>query len=112
MLNEVNLYCTLNLPRNASNDQIRKNYFLLARIFHPDKQQYIQPQEANSETFIRIEQAYKILIKRITRLIYDRYGHRGLNAYFQFEERFSKYEEVLNTEYSESIVKVKFLIYE
>jgi len=99
MNKDVDLYSILNATPNFSDDQIRKNYFLLARVFHPDKQRREENAQNidNNEGFIKIEETYKILSNKTTRYIYDNYGHQGLAVYFQFEQRFKDYEIILNS---------------
>ena len=57
-------YDTLNVPRSATADDIKKSYKHLARQHHPDK-------GGNSETFVRIQAAYEILIDEQKRTGYD-----------------------------------------
>ena len=102
---QVDLYAILNTTKMATNDQLRKNYFLLAKVFHPDKSRNDTNEniQTNINEFIKIEEAYKSLMNKATRIVYDNYGHRGLKTYFQFEEKFSKYEAILNSPCSKEI---------
>jgi DnaJ-class molecular chaperone len=90
----LDLYAVLNGKQTDSEQQLRKNYFALARVLHPDKQLGLDS-EASSEEFIRLEMASKILTNPLTRLIYDRFGLRGISVYEQFKEEFEEYSNTL-----------------
>ncbi len=102
---ELDLYSILNATRNDSAEQLRVKYHYLALAFHPDKRRKAAHTEektesgGSDETFIKIEEAYKILANPVSRLIYNKFGHRGLAVYFQrkeyFEKEFDKYGETL-----------------
>jgi curved DNA-binding protein CbpA len=72
-----NHYQVLNVPNNASEDDIKKAYFQLARRFHPDRfertalEQYRGPIE---EVFDAITNAYRTLSNRDLRRSYDAGG--------------------------------------
>ncbi len=61
----MDLYEILSIPPNSTNDEIKKAYKKLAKIYHPDKQ------TGNTEQFQKIHNAYYILINDSTRLKYD-----------------------------------------
>jgi hypothetical protein len=73
-LSERNYYQILGVPRNAAEDEIKKAYFGLARRFHPDRFDR-KALEANRERidsiFDAITNAYKTLINREKRRVYD-----------------------------------------
>ncbi|AYV78969.1 MAG: molecular chaperone DnaJ [Edafosvirus sp.] len=60
-------YETLNLPKNASVEDIRKSYRDLAKIWHPDKNADINA----PEQFKKISEAYQILSDPTKRMQYD-----------------------------------------
>lgn len=67
-----NLYATLGLGRNATQAEIKKQYYKLAREHHPDKQK-----DSNGdagERFKHISYAYDILINDESRKEYDESG--------------------------------------
>lgn len=64
-------YKILQVPRNADSKMIRKRYRLLARKFHPDKN---NNSPEYTEAFKAIGQAYDTLIDETKRANYDRYG--------------------------------------
>ncbi|MQM09971.1 hypothetical protein Taro_042858 [Colocasia esculenta] len=70
-----NYYDVLQVPRGASEDQIKRAYRKLALKYHPDKNP--GNEEANKR-FAEINNAYEVLSDREKRNIYDRYGEEGL----------------------------------
>src|SRR5215510_1496439 len=63
-------YETLNVPRNASADDIKKSYRRLARKFHPDVSK-----EKDAETkFKQVQEAYEVLKDPEKRAAYDQLG--------------------------------------
>ncbi len=63
-------YKTLWVSRSASQDEIRKAYFDLARKFHPDK----NPEKDAKKKFQKIQAAFDVLNDPQKREMYDRYG--------------------------------------
>ena len=61
----MDLYDILNIPPNASKDDIIKSYRKLAKQYHPDKP------NGNTEKFQQINYAYNILINDDTKVQYD-----------------------------------------
>lgn len=73
--NPQKLYDLLQVPRDATEAQIKKSYYLLARKYHPDKN---ADDSQATEQFQRLAEAYRVLSDPESRAIYDRYGDRGL----------------------------------
>jgi len=64
-------YETLGVPRDAKEDEIRKNYRKLARKYHPD----LNPgDKAAEERFKNVQEAYDVLSDAKKRQVYDQYG--------------------------------------
>ena len=64
-----NYYEILQIPRNASNNQIKAAFRRLARQYHPD----YNPNDPEAVTkFREIEQAYRVLSDKDKRKEYDR----------------------------------------
>lgn len=71
-----NYYDTLQIPKNSSDNEIKKAYRKLAMKWHPDKNPDI-PEEA-ARKFQEIGEAYDVLSDPRKRAIYDQYGYEGL----------------------------------
>jgi curved DNA-binding protein CbpA len=70
-------YNTLNLPRDATQSQIKSAYRKLALKYHPDKQKSEQDKKTCSDLFAKIGNAYEVLGDPRRRAEYDRYGTIG-----------------------------------
>jgi DnaJ family protein A protein 2 len=66
------LYETLEVEKDATASQIKKAYFRLSRIHHPDK-------GGDEHKFKEISAAYEILSDTDKRKMYDEYGLEGVN---------------------------------
>ncbi|CAI9785584.1 unnamed protein product [Fraxinus pennsylvanica] len=71
-------YEILQVPKGASDEQIKRAYRKLALKYHPDKNQ--GNEEANKR-FAEINNAYEVLSDGEKRSIYDRYGEEGLKQH-------------------------------
>lgn len=71
-------YTLLNVPRDASPEEIRSAYRRLCRIYHPDRYQDESKQETASHFFKRIQEAYHILNDHRLRAVYDLRGRKGV----------------------------------
>ena len=60
-------YKILGVPRNASQEEIKKAYYRLAHKYHPDK-------GGDEEKFKEINEAYRVLSDKEKRAQYDKYG--------------------------------------
>jgi molecular chaperone DnaJ len=70
-------YEVLGVPRDASEQQIKKSFRALARELHPDVNGHDPDAE---EKFKEAAEAYEILSDAERRATYDRYGHEGLRS--------------------------------
>jgi len=68
------LYETLNLPRSATQSQIKTAYRKLALKFHPDRQSTPEEKHRCNDIFTNIGNAYEVLSDKKRRDVYDRYG--------------------------------------
>ncbi|KAH9849605.1 DnaJ-domain-containing protein [Lenzites betulinus] len=71
-------YSVLNLPKTASDHEIRDRYRQLSIVFHPDKQADERRKEAATERFLELQKAYEVLSDPVTRRAYDILGPEGL----------------------------------
>lgn len=89
-------YEILGLGRDATPDQLKKQYRKLAIKYHPDK----NPGDKDAEEkFKEASEAYEVLQDQRKRQIYDQYGHQGLEgAGFSgvggFEDIFSSFGDI------------------
>ncbi len=86
---EKDLYAILGVPRNASQEEIKRAYRKLARRYHPD----VNPGNREAEEkFKDISEAHEILSDPEKRKLYDEFGMAGLQAGFD-AERARAYEQ-------------------
>ena len=89
-------YEILGLDRNASEDDIKKNYRKLALKFHPDRNPGNKEAE---EKFKEASEAYEVLRDPEKRDLYNRFGHEGLSGagfrgFSGFEDIFSSFGDI------------------
>lgn len=71
----MNYYNVLELPIDATQDEIRKAYFDYAKRFHPD----VNTTDENKEKFIQIQRAYEILSNAEKRQQYNQILDQEIN---------------------------------
>ncbi|KAI0646506.1 DnaJ-domain-containing protein [Trametes meyenii] len=71
-------YTVLNLPKTASDHEVRERYRQLSIVFHPDKQTDERRKEAATQRFLEVQKAYEVLSDPVTRRAYDILGPEGL----------------------------------
>ena len=71
-------YDTLGVPKNASDEDIKKAYRKLAMKHHPDRNQG-DTGKAAEEKFKEAKEAYEMLSDAQKRAAYDQYGHAGVD---------------------------------
>jgi predicted acetyltransferase len=72
---DLEYYEVLEVTKEATKGEIKKAYFMKAKIYHPDK----NPDDPNAETmFKKISEAYQVLSDDEKRAIYDKHGKAGL----------------------------------
>ena len=70
-------YDTLGVPKNASDEDIKKAYRKLAMKHHPDRNQ--GEKKVSEEKFKEAKEAYEMLSDAQKRAAYDQYGHAGVD---------------------------------
>ena len=67
-------YKVLDVPRNATEAEIKKAYRRLAMKYHPDR----NPDDHEAEEhFKEAKEAYEVLSETSKRAVYDQYGQRA-----------------------------------
>jgi DnaJ-class molecular chaperone len=88
VLNNEDFYSTLGIGRFSSQEEIRKAYLKLTKIYHPDRN--TRDSENARRMFIKISNAYEILSDPKKRRIYDLNGYYSekysRDNYYNFEE--------------------------
>ena len=70
-------YQVLSVPRNATEEEVKKAYRRLAMKYHPDR----NPNDREAEEkFKEAKEAYEVLTDPQKRSAYDQFGHAGLDA--------------------------------
>ncbi|KAI1725193.1 dnaJ domain-containing protein [Ditylenchus destructor] len=68
----LNLYRMLGITKRATDDDIKRAYYDLSRIYHPDKE------GGDHDKFTEVTAAYKILSDKYERAMYDSNGMSGI----------------------------------
>ncbi|XP_036798231.1 dnaJ homolog subfamily A member 3, mitochondrial isoform X1 [Oncorhynchus mykiss] len=74
--NKQDLYDVLGVPRTATQKDIKKAYYQMAKKYHPDTNQD-DPQA--KEKFAKLAEAYEVLSDEVKRKQYDTYGAAGFD---------------------------------
>jgi molecular chaperone DnaJ len=72
------LYEVLGVPKNASDEEIKKSYRKMAMKFHPDRNQDNGAKDAEVK-FKEAKEAYEMLSDPQKRAAYDQHGHAGVD---------------------------------
>jgi len=78
MATKRDYYETLGVPKNASEEEIKKAYRKLAMKFHPDRNHGDTGKDAEAR-FKEVKEAYEMLSDGRKRAAYDQYGHAGVD---------------------------------
>ncbi len=84
MTSKRDYYEVLDVPKNASKQEIKKAYRKLALKYHPDRNRSPDAEEK----FKEISEAYAILSDDEKRMQYDRLGHEGISGRYTWDDIF------------------------
>src|SRR3954462_6067773 len=76
MATKRDYYEVLGVPKNASDDEIKKAYRKLAMKYHPDRNEGDKTAEGK---FKEAKEAYEMLSSAEKRAAYDQFGHAGVD---------------------------------
>jgi molecular chaperone DnaJ len=86
-------YDVLGIGRESSDDQVKRAFRMRARVLHPDVS---DDPEANAK-FAELAEAYDVLSKSTSRLLYDRFGYRGRGEFAAVEPATQQLFDFLET---------------
>ncbi|KAG9096523.1 hypothetical protein FRC06_008565 [Ceratobasidium sp. 370] len=96
---DESLYALFNLPKDATTEEIHKQYRKVAMSLHPDKVRDESRKAAIAEQFQKVQRAYDILSDPNKRAIYDMFGEEGLKTKWDVGQKHKTPEE-LRDEYA------------
>lgn len=91
-----NYYSTLGVPKNASQDEIKKAYRKMAMKYHPDRNSGDKDAE---QKFKEAAEAYEVLGNPERRKRYDQFGKEGVKGagFNSYEDIFSSFGDIFGS---------------
>lgn len=74
-------YDVLGIGRESNDEQVKRAFRMRARVLHPD----VSDDPDATEKFAELAEAYDVLSKSRSRLLYDRFGYRGRGEFAAVE---------------------------
>eukprot|EP00049_Salpingoeca_infusionum_P001346 m.47479 g.47479 ORF g.47479 m.47479 type:complete len:655 (-) comp10983_c0_seq1:205-2169(-) len=87
-------YAILNVPRDATQEQIKTAHKQLSKLYHPDKHSTAELKQVALELFPRIQKAYEVLSDAQQRALYDAYGASGLKVGSELAPYYNSIQEL------------------
>lgn len=81
-------YEILGIPKNATKDEIKSSYKMMAKQYHPD----LNKSKDAEEKFKEISEAYAVLSDDQKRAQYDQFGHEAFDQRFSQEDIFRNFD--------------------
>ncbi|GMS85913.1 hypothetical protein PENTCL1PPCAC_8088, partial [Pristionchus entomophagus] len=78
---DLDFYAILNVPTDATHDEITKAYRKRCLIFHPDRHTDDNDKRAAEKIFVQLKRAHETLMDPKQRAIYDALGVQGLDQH-------------------------------
>lgn len=79
MADKRDYYEVMGVPKNATDEEIKKAYRKLAKKYHPD----LNPGDKTAEAkFKEVNEAYEVLSDKDKKARYDQFGHAGVDPNF------------------------------
>jgi molecular chaperone DnaJ len=106
-MNKRDYYDTLNISRDAGEEEIKRAYRKMAMQYHPDR----NPGDKRAEEYFKeASEAYEVLRDREKRQIYDQFGHEGLRGtgfrgFTDFNDIFSSFGDIFENFFGFGTVK-------
>ncbi|EFO91405.1 CRE-DNJ-9 protein [Caenorhabditis remanei] len=77
---EIDFYAILNVPKDATDDEIIKAYRKRCLMFHPDRFTDNNEKKDAERVFVKLRRAHEVLLDPKQRAIYDALGIQGLDT--------------------------------
>ncbi|CAJ0569138.1 unnamed protein product, partial [Mesorhabditis spiculigera] len=77
---DLDFYAVLNLPKDATDEEITKAYRRRCLVFHPDRHVDEDDKKTAERVFVQIRRAHEVLSDPKKRAIYDALGVQGIDA--------------------------------